>query len=343
MTVHPQSAIRQPPRQRRAFTVMELLIVIMIIGLLVGLSIAAYVGAAEQARASRTRAIVNKLDQLITAKYDSYLTRRLPIRTTGLSPQIAGAYRLNGLHELMRMELPDRVIDVTTAPQDIDPRGTVTYTLTQPALHRAYQRKVNASWTASFQGSECLYLIVSTMQDGDKNAIDFFSPDELGDTDGDGMIEILDGWGNPIEFLRWAPGYSENAGPDGQWGVSGSDDDGNGTADDLPEAGYPTSDDVVPPTLQSRKERDPYDPLRLVPGSFALKPLIVSPGRDDQYDINTEDRSPIYNAHYMSGQGTQAGNIYGMYDGTGALIDPNGDGSNGALDNITNHYQEPQP
>ena len=30
--------------------------------------------------------------------------------------------------------------------------------------------------------------------------------DDTIDTDGDGMKEILDAWGNPIEFLRWAPG-----------------------------------------------------------------------------------------------------------------------------------------
>ena len=79
------------------------------------------------------------------------------------------------------------------------------------------------------------------MKDGDKNALDFFMPDEIGDMDEDGMKEILDGWGTPIEFLRWAPGYSQRPGPDGVWGIAGVDDDGNGTTDDIPKPASATT------------------------------------------------------------------------------------------------------
>src|SRR5262249_24881274 len=63
------------------------------------------------------------------------------------------------------------------------------------------------SRTDQNEGAECLYLILSTIRDRDKQALDYFDGIEIGDTDEDGMKEILDGWGTPIEFLRWAPGY----------------------------------------------------------------------------------------------------------------------------------------
>ena len=119
----PGCAVR--PRRGRGFTLMELLIVILIIGLLAGLSVAALAGAAEQARASRTRSIVNKLDQLILSKYESYRTRTLPIRTTSLTPQAAATARLSAMQELMRLELPDRISDLCDAVEIGDLTGGV--------------------------------------------------------------------------------------------------------------------------------------------------------------------------------------------------------------------------
>jgi hypothetical protein len=224
----------------------------------------------------------------------------------------------------MRMELPDRKSDVTDNPVVMSVIPSLTRSYRRMAL-RATNNTI-ANWTTQHQGSECLYLILATIKDGDKSALEYFTPDEIGDVDGDGMKEILDGFGQPIEFLRWAPGYSQHPGPDGAWGIAGNDDDGNGTADDIFEAGWPGSDDIVPLTLQTRVgikhptngnieyAADPFDPLHVDPrvaqiaftpaisavfpatnadmdpsnDSYALKPLIFSAGLDQGYDIVTE-------------------------------------------------------
>src|SRR5438046_3713851 len=119
----------------------------------------------------------------------------------------------------------------------------------QPSLQKSSQRiamrsvsaanlaALSAAWTEQNQGSECLYLILSTMRDGDKSALDYFDATEIGDTDNDGMKEILDGWGTPIEFIRWPAGYAENVGPDGAWGRAGFDDDGDNITDTITDAG----------------------------------------------------------------------------------------------------------
>ena len=75
----PHSAFRTPPLPRRAFTLMELLIVLLIIAVLAALALTALQGAAEEARADRTRAIIQKLDQLIMQRYDGYRTQLFPM------------------------------------------------------------------------------------------------------------------------------------------------------------------------------------------------------------------------------------------------------------------------
>jgi len=333
-----KSEIRNP-KSRSGFTLMELLIVILIIAIIASMSMMALSGAAESAREQRTRAIINKLDSLIRDRYDSFRTRAVPVRLpAGTAPRIAAQARLNAIRELMRMELPDRKTDVTSGP---------AWLASRPSLHRFYGRKALASWTTTHEGSECLYLILSTMKDGDKSAIDFFLPEEIGDTDEDGMKEILDGWGTPILFLRWAPGYVSQPGPDGAWGIAGTDDDGNGTTDDISEAGF--GDDVVPQTMQTQNyliAPDPFDPIKCDPRwtnsnipikPYALYPLIASAGRDKIHDINVEGSlvyaatTPANDPYFISASNTQAGQV----------LDANGDGDQSWGDNITNHYQAP--
>lgn len=313
-------------KMRPAFTLMELLIVMLIIAVLAALALTALQGAAEDAKATRTKAIITKIDQLIAQRWDAYRTRAVPIRVpAGMSPQTAAAFRLAAIRDLQRLELPDRKTDVIDPPADIDPRvGLYNYlgsgTAGNPiALQRQYLRKATASWTEVSQGAECLYLIVSTMHDGDKNALDFFMPGEVGDIDGDGMREILDGWGRPIEFLRWAPGYVA----------------ANGVQTLQVSPGVASAGAAV---------ADPFDPLKLDPAAFALKPLIMSGGRDKSFDIFTDNAAPVTFHHYCPpATDNNWPRVFAPF-GSGVLagtpMDTDSDGNEWA-DNITNHWQEP--
>ena len=334
---------------RRAFTLVELLIVMLIIAVLAMLAWGALAGAAEQAKESRTRSIVMKLDNLVMQRFDGYRTRPLPIpRFSGQPPKSepftdanangfwdsgepfidsnnSGGYnrgaafsRLMAIRELQRCELPERISDLCTAAEladladnDLDAMAVasgplVVSLMSPPATARMMRRKaaqtINAGqpWTMAHESAECLYLIVSTMQDGDKNALDFFMPGEIGDVDQDGQREIVDGWGNPIEFLRWAPGF-----------VGGS---------------------VL--TMQSLAVPDPFDPVKEdARQTFALHPLIYSAGADKLYDINVGN--PVYSMMFSPNDPYFAGGV------VGAEADSNSDGYWSPADNITNHYRPP--
>lgn len=266
--------------RRRGVTLVELLVIVAILGVLMGMVLFALQGATEQARADRTRAEVVKINDLIMQRWEGYRQRPLPMRKTyaaNTAANVIATDRLYTTWELMRMELPERIADVRQPAVYLK---TTSGTPLQPALWRAYRKKAEAltgasftnwpnmaentggadistKWTDEYSNAECLYLILSTIRDGETNGLDFFTNSEVGDTDGDGMPEILDGWRRPIRFLRWAPGFT--------------------TA-----AGAPTNMQ----TGNATDQHDPFDPYKLYPAHFALFPLIYSAGPDGHWGVN---------------------------------------------------------
>jgi prepilin-type N-terminal cleavage/methylation domain-containing protein len=202
---NPQSPIPNPSSSpRRGFTLVELLVVIVVIGMLSGIVLAALRKAQQAARLAHTKATVVKLDRIIMAKYEAYRTRRVPLNFVNsngapMPPLQAAAVRMQAIRDLMRMEMPERYADIAFGP--------LVQNLPEPALHRLYAQKMSFQ-PRDHEQAKCLYLAVMS---GNPENRALFTADEISvvdDGDGQPMPCFVDGWGKPIGWLRWAPGFT---------------------------------------------------------------------------------------------------------------------------------------
>lgn len=220
----------------------------------------------------------------------------------------------------MRMELPDRMTDVLNSGftfQDGTKLGTNSRNQQYLAAHHHnLDGQGNHRWSVQYQDSECLYLVLSTLHDRNVSALDFLLPSEIGDLDKDGMPELLDAFGNPLGFLRWAPGLSARVGPDGFWGAcdpntpdgslgdndgdgfDDADDDRNGIINDAGEYGMGAHDDYR--SFSAIQSPNPFvspdwtdiagldyrlSDTNASNDTFNLFPLICSAGQDDTFGV----------------------------------------------------------
>ncbi|MEC7566486.1 MAG: prepilin-type N-terminal cleavage/methylation domain-containing protein [Planctomycetota bacterium] len=375
----------QLKRPRHAgFTLIELLVAIAIISLLSAALLIALTELQAQSKLRRCQQQIKKIDQLIIQRWDEILHKPLPIQLSPLGATPTGqeiqARKLQVLiarRELLRLEMPERITDISDNPV-VFPGG---YVMPLPATTSTFRRKAvfNASqgnvWTEQYQGAECLYLILSVMQDQDSSALDFFFPGEIGDIDNDGMPEILDGFNQPIGFLRWAPGISSRVGLDYRWGTAGTDEDQNQSMDDGSEAGhgddYRSFSDIQ--KVSAAESPDATDmgaaDYRLYDNNasndpYNLFPLIMSAGRDGTFGTYGFGANPgVSGFSYKSTvdstgmppsaleKATGSTNAF-PYDPYISHADSNSDGfpytygafvHDGMIDNISNHQIEVNP
>ena len=302
-------------RQVDGFTLIELLVVMAIILLLSAAILIALTELQASTKKGRCQQQIKKIDQLIMQRWDELLHKPLPVQFSSLGPAPTqldiNARKLQILiarRELMRLEMPDRITDITDNTV-VFPRLPVLPSDTRPGIQmqlpastatfrrkKTYNESLGNTWDEKNQGAECLYLILSVMQDRDSSALDFFFPGEIGDTDNDGMPEILDGFGQPIGFLRWAPGISARTGIDLRWGLAGTDDDNDLIVDNGSEATFLGSDDYRSfSDVQKVNAADSPDATDMGAAdyrlfdtnpsndTFNLFPLIMSAGRDGSF------------------------------------------------------------
>jgi hypothetical protein len=219
----------------------------IIMAILAALILGTTSAALEAGRRSRTEVTIGKIHSLIMERWSSYQTRRAVINPLLISNTLnkppystdpvrrgkaLADLRLLAVRELMKYEMPESWANVVESPIVL---------ASAPPLAKTYNRFATSLdprvLAQSNDAAECLYLTVMYAT-GDGEARTHFSPQDIGDLDGDGAPEFLDGWGRPILWLRWPAGFVSSL----------------QSAKIDPNKGVP-----VRPVL---KEHDPNDPFR---------------------------------------------------------------------------------
>lgn len=178
----------------RGFTLVELMVVIIIIGILSSLTLSGLAVGRQKGKADVTRFMVQKLSSAIMDRYEEY-------------EDLAGSVSLAAIRERTREEMPDSWKDVFGSA------GSNLSATSTPA-GRAYQRyyAAGAFPSSSYASAECLYMII-TQSGLFPDVLGDIRPNQIGDIDNDGKKEFWDGWNRPIAFFRWAPGFSSPLSP----------------------------------------------------------------------------------------------------------------------------------
>jgi prepilin-type N-terminal cleavage/methylation domain-containing protein len=302
------------PSTRPGFTLVELMVVLVIIGLLASLTLAGLAGARQRAKIDKTKSTIRKIHEIILPQHESYLRRRVPASLLGASTNVltSATSRLVAIRTIGLYEMPDSWLDVATSGtsrilrSETDMLGpvysanmTVTGTIPDYAFtpqvrgYGAYRQSLAATLTHQHRSAECLFMLVSRGQ-SEADVMEQFRPDEFGDTDNDGAVEFVDGWGRPISFMRWPTGFVA-----------------------------PLS---VAQVNDPANRHDPFDPFRAELAAFALTPLIYSAGPDGEDGIvQLRSWTPVSRA-----------SIFAVTDGGQRPGEP----TSGVVtfqDNITNH------
>ncbi|MCA9070980.1 MAG: prepilin-type N-terminal cleavage/methylation domain-containing protein, partial [Planctomycetaceae bacterium] len=195
----------------RGFTLIELLVVMAIIIFLVSITVVVVGAALDNAREAATKATIRKIDGLLTKRMEAF-TQAMEKQNS--SPQPRYIYN-TGLYPSSVNPVGQNISPFVLAAGNVA-RAKV---LGQKALFRAgFPQSItevvavdpgllggNTNTQSAADSSEAMYIFLTKMESFGLPAVDedSFSSNEIGDTDGDGLKEFVDGWDQPIRFYRW--------------------------------------------------------------------------------------------------------------------------------------------
>lgn len=205
-------------KQSGAFTIIELLVAIGIILFLVSLTFVGATNALGLSKAASTRATILKVDNALRIKFDSVIKRAEKIEKNRLERMrlvaeanskaaIAFSFSPNTTLGSLFNDDATRSVIITmhlmrkTVPQSFHPYEVGP---TNPITTSAGSNYQSANHKERTESAAILYhLLVGSTGENTDSESPTFSSAEIKDTDGDGLLEIVDGWGEPLRFYRW--------------------------------------------------------------------------------------------------------------------------------------------
>ncbi|ADG66255.1 hypothetical protein Plim_0405 [Planctopirus limnophila DSM 3776] len=209
-----------PPRtrgsqhRRAGFTVIELLVVIGLILLMISIFAAVFGNTILTARERATQATILKIDGLLQQRLESFNRAVDKALEQGTNNQRyfrqvradLGISNANTNNYIPAMKvLARKMLLKQTFPQSFSELPSSHPLLTSTAY-------ISANHKVETESSALLYYALTQAQVFGLPPVspDNFSSNEVRDTDGDGHLEFIDAWGEPLRFYRWPTALVRN-------------------------------------------------------------------------------------------------------------------------------------
>lgn len=319
---------RVPPSRsaatRFAFTLTELLVTFAIIAILSAMMLSGLSSAGRARKRDVTRLFVQRLSAALVEAYEDFgdtvasMPRPSPL-PAGLPSSPPSRESLAIVRFRIREQFPDSWQDVPVA-------FTPGVTSSTGAAYIRYRNLAggNPNPTSQYEDAECLYMI-ATLTGEFQDFLTGLRPEQVGDADNDGKKEFLDAWGNPIAFLRWAPGFVSDLNPP-------TDPNVNPALTSPPRTFSPIQ---IADTIN---RHDPFDEDIIDVYAYALFPLIYSAGPDGSAGPGGGGASPYGLVHSASGwPNASLADICRFNNGTALIGAPDPANASAYQDNITSH------
>jgi prepilin-type N-terminal cleavage/methylation domain-containing protein len=192
-------------RARHGFSLIEILVVIGLIAFLTAAIVAVIPRVANSSKVAATKATIKKVDEMLNDRINGFRrfiqkqdqqagsgTPAYVLQAQSLSGQTLmtpgtslAAAKVIAIKTLFRMYFAQTYSELDQTTQNTNPRGASHQSVTDSA--------------------ECLYLIITKgpLFDTEPPSAADLKAIETADTDGDGIPEIVDAWGQPLRFYRW--------------------------------------------------------------------------------------------------------------------------------------------
>ena len=179
--------MRSKTKIKTGFTMIEVLAVITIIAILAAISVSVVGSVLSTAKVASTRATIEHLHEVLHKRMDGFTRHLLDMDKKSDPPSYVNLSDVTLLGKRGAIAKGRKFDFKKHFPQYLDPRTGTTATTAANAAEIFYDFIVNGE------------TFGTDTEDTDQGPL----RSSIGDTDGDGRMEFVDGWGHPLRFYRW--------------------------------------------------------------------------------------------------------------------------------------------